>query len=145
MQTTSIWVLLNVAHKQVIQAFETELKRKGLPPVHWYEVLRNLELKPEGMRQNELQTMSLYTQVNLSRNVKKMIEDGLVKQTKAESDGRGRVLALTEDGKEMRRRMWQVYGGLMVSQIEDRVPTDVAPHFIKGLKSLVPDVDWPIE
>jgi DNA-binding MarR family transcriptional regulator len=78
MQTTSIWVLLNVAHKQVVQAFERELKRNGLPPVYWYEVLRNLELNPQGLRQNELQTMSLYTQVNLSRNVKGMVEQGFV-------------------------------------------------------------------
>ena len=145
MQTTSIWVLLNVAHKQVVQAFERELKRNGLPPVYWYEVLRNLELNPQGLRQNELQTMSLYTQVNLSRNVKGMVEQGFVKQTKAENDGRGRVLTLTEKGAEMRVRMWEIYSGLMVSEIEDRVPKDIAPAFIKGLRSLVPDVTWTPE
>jgi DNA-binding MarR family transcriptional regulator len=145
MQTTSIWVLLNVAHKQIIQTFETELKRKGLPPVHWYEVLRNLEMNPQGMRQNELQTMSLYSQVNLSPNVKKMIEEGLVKQTRAEDDGRGRVLTLTDDGVKMRKRMWEIYGGLMVTQIEDRMPSDIVPYFVRGLRCLVSDVDWPIE
>jgi hypothetical protein len=45
----------------------------------------------------------------------------------------------------MRVRMWKIYGGLMVSEIEDRVPKDIAPAFIKGLRSLVPDVTWTPE
>lgn len=144
-QTTAIWVLLNVAQKRVRETFEKELRKNGLPPPAWYDVLRSLQLHPEGLRQNQLEKMNLFGQVNLSRNLKRMIEDGLVNQTRAQEDGRGRILTLTEEGFTMQKRMWRVYGALMVSEIEDRVPASIAPAFAKGLKALVPDVDWPFE
>lgn len=145
MHTTAIWVLLNVAHKQVNQTFEIELRRSGLPPASWYDVLWSLEQQSDGLRQFELEKMSLFSQVNLSRNLKRMIEDGLVLQVRAKNDGRGRILTITDEGKTMRAKMWEVYGGLMISEIEERVPEQIAPAFVEGLKALVPDVSWPPE
>lgn len=137
-QTTAIWVLLNIAHKRVIQTFESELKRARLPSAAWYDILWALERAEGEMRQNELERQSLFDQPNLSRTIKRMVDDGLVTQCPAPSDRRGRVLRITEDGKALRAQMWKVYGGLMLSQIEDKVPAEHIAGLIEGLASLVP-------
>ncbi|MCK0126891.1 MarR family transcriptional regulator, partial [Gelidibacter sp. F2691] len=138
-QTTAIWVLLNKAHKLVTQKFETELKRAGLPSAAWYDILWALERAEEGMRQNELERQSLFDQPNLSRTLRRMVDDGLVTQCPAPSDRRGRVLRITDAGKALRARMWEIYGGLMLSQIEERVPNDHLGGLIEGLASLIPE------
>lgn len=144
-QTTAIWVLLNIAHKRVTQTFESELKRARLPSAAWYDILWALEREDEGMRQNELERQSLFDQPNLSRSLKRMVDDGLVTQCPAPSDRRGRVLRITEAGKTLRARMWEIYGGLMLSEIEDKVPEAHKKGLIEGLASLVPERDEKIE
>lgn len=140
-QTTSIWVLLHVAHRQVTHQFESELRRAGLPPAAWYDVLWGLERNPDGLRQFELERKSLFDQANLSRTLKRMVEDRLVCQVPAPEDRRGRILTITEEGKALRLRMWDVYGGLMLSEIEDKVPSELAQGLIDGLHALVPDFE----
>lgn len=144
-QTTAIWVLLNIAHKRVTQTFESELKRARLPSAAWYDILWALEREDEGMRQNELERQSLFDQPNLSRTIKRMVDDGLVTQCPAPSDRRGRVLRITEAGKSLRAQMWEVYGGLMLSQIEDKVPRIHIEGLIEGLAALVPERDEKIQ
>lgn len=138
-QTTAIWVLLNIVHKRVTQTFEAELKRARLPSAAWYDILWALEREDEGMRQNELERQSLFDQPNLSRTIKRMVDDGLVTQCPAPNDRRGRVLRITEPGKALRAQMWEIYGGLMLSEIEDKVPKAHAKGLIEGLASLVPE------
>ncbi|MDU8926516.1 MarR family winged helix-turn-helix transcriptional regulator [Alisedimentitalea sp. MJ-SS2] len=137
-ETTLIWVLLNIAHKTVTQRFETELRRAGLPPAAWYDVLWGLERNPQGMRQNQLERGSLFDQANLSRTLKRMVDDGLVTQCPAPEDRRGRILTITDAGRDLRLRMWEVYGGLMLSEIEDKVPAHARQGLIQGLQALVP-------
>jgi DNA-binding MarR family transcriptional regulator len=139
--TTAIWVLLNIAHKRVTHTFEAELKRAGLPPAAWYDVLWALECHPEGLRQNQLEGMSLFDQANLSRTIKRMVEDGLVTQVPAPEDRRGRILTITDAGHALRLAMWQVYGPLMISEIERKVPEGLAQGLVDGLQSLVPEFE----
>ncbi|MHA6265469.1 MarR family winged helix-turn-helix transcriptional regulator [uncultured Aliiroseovarius sp.] len=139
--TTDIWILLNVAHKRVTQKFETELKRAGLPPAGWYDILWGLERSPDGLRQFELERKSLFDQPNLSRTLKRMAEEGLVRQSPAPQDRRGRVLTITEQGKALRLKMWDVYGGLMKSEIESKVPADLTDGLIQGLSALAPEFE----
>jgi DNA-binding MarR family transcriptional regulator len=141
--TTQIWVLLNVAHRRVTQRFEAELRRGGLPPASWYDILWALECNPDGQRQYELERQSLFDQANLSRTIKRMVEDGLVSQIPAPEDKRGRVLTITAEGKALRLRMWDIYGGLMLSEIEDKVPANQTRGLIDGLKALIPGVELP--
>ena len=139
--TTAIWVLLNLAHRQVTGRFEVALKRAGLPNARWYDVLWALEKNggDKGLRQFELESFSLFDQPNLSRTLKRMVESGLVTQCAAENDGRGRVLRITEAGRDLRARMWQIYGGLMVSEIEEKLPADLAHALGQGLQYLLTD------
>ena len=100
---TDIWVYLNLAHHGLSQRFEAALRREGLPSTAWYDVLWGLERAPDGLRQYELQGQCLYDQPNLSRTLKRMVEDGLVRVETAGEDRRGRVFQLTETGREPAR------------------------------------------
>ncbi len=137
--TTAIWVLLNLAHRQVTGAFEAALKRAGLPNARWYDVLWALEKNggKEGLRQYELESFSLFDQPNLSRTLKRMVDMGLVTQCPAQTDGRGRVLRITDAGRDLRARMWQIYGGLMISEIEDKLSPEAATCLAQGLQFLL--------
>ena len=140
--TTAIWVLLNLVNRHVVGRFETELKRAGLPNTRWYDVLWALERQgTEGSRQFELEALSLFDQPNLSRTLKRMVEEGLVTQCTAENDGRGRVLHITETGRDLRARMWAVYGGLMLSEIEEKVAPEHLDGLKNGLRDLLPE-EW---
>jgi DNA-binding MarR family transcriptional regulator len=100
-----------------------------------------LECHPEGLRQNQLEGMSLFDQANLSRTIKRMVEDGLVTQVPAPEDRRGRILTITDAGHALRLAMWQVYGPLMISEIERKVPEGLAQGLVDGLQSLVPEFE----
>ncbi len=138
--TTAVWVLLNLAHRHVTGRFEAALRDAGLPSARWYDVLWALEKNgPGGLRQYELERYSLFDQPNLSRTLKRMVDQGLVTQCTAEDDGRGRVLNITEKGRDLRARMWQVYGGLMLSEIEEKVGHAHLPGLRAGLMDLLPE------
>lgn len=139
--TTEIWILLNVVHRRVTQRFEASLRGAGLPPPTWYDLLWALECRGDGMRQFELERVSLFDQPNLSRTLKQMIAMGLVAGITAPEDRRGRILTITAAGREMRQRIWQVYGALMISEIEDRISGEAARGLIDGLARLAPDFE----
>jgi DNA-binding MarR family transcriptional regulator len=141
--TSEIWVLLNLTHRHLTHTFETALRQAGLPNARWYQVLWMLERdgKDQGLRQFELEQGGLLDQPNLSRTLKKMTEMGLVTTVKAKDDGRGRVLCITSEGCDLRARMWDIYGALMISNIEERLEADEASQFLATLNKLMPD-DW---
>lgn len=103
-QTTAIWVLLNIAHKRVTQTFEAELKHARLPSAAWYDILWALERAEEGMRQNELERQSLFDQPNLSRTIKRMVDDGLVTQCPLQPTGAGVSCGSPKRAKRCGRR-----------------------------------------
>ena len=137
-ETTELWVRLNLAHRTLSRRFESQLREAGLPSPDWYDILWGLERAPDGLRQFELQKHCLYDQPNLSRTLKRMMNEGLVSAEPVCSDGRGRTLRLTDAGRTLRARMWKIYGALMIEAIEDRLTKDEARQVIAGLKALDP-------
>ena len=138
-QTTEVWVRLNLVHRALSRRFELSLRQAGLPSTVWYDILWGLERSPDGMRQFELQQQCLYDQPNLSRILKRMMDEGLVLMERALTDGRGRVFRLTDAGRALRARMWTVYGQMMIDEIEDSLSCEATGHLVEGLRAF--DVD----
>jgi DNA-binding MarR family transcriptional regulator len=64
-----------------------------------YDVLSNLSAAPDRRRRlSELAARMLWSQSRLSHHVTRMEQRGLVLRDECESDGRGSVVVLTEDG-----------------------------------------------
>src|SRR6266540_2843907 len=88
--TIRAWARLMKAQNQALASVEGALKAAGLRPF-------------------ELERAMLLAQYNLSRLVDRMAAAGYVERRPCADDGRGHLIAITEAGRAMRRRMWPVY------------------------------------
>lgn len=131
------WVRLLRAHQAALSQVEGGLKAAGLPPLAWYDVLLELERADEpGMRPFELERALLLPQYGLSRLVARMEAAGLVERRQCPGDGRGQMLAATEAGREMRRRMWPVYAAGLERAVGRHLSPDEAGQLAELLGKL---------
>ena len=105
------WVALLGTSQRLLSALEDTLKKAGLPPLVWFDVLIELEhAGADGLRPFELVDRMLLAQYNVSRLLARLEADGLVERLDCPDDGRGQVVRITKAGRTMQRRMWRVYG-----------------------------------
>ena len=105
-----VWARLMKAQRLALASVERKLKAAGLPPLVWYDVLLEVERAGhEGLRPFELERVMLLAQYNLSRLVDRIERAGFVERRACEDDGRGQLVAITERGKAIRRKMWPIY------------------------------------
>ena len=115
---TALWVALNIAQRTIYQAIDAALKAEDLPPLRWYDVLWSIERAAgDGRRAYELEHLLLFEQSNLSRLLRRMVDEDLVSEAVFERDRRGKVLRITSKGRRVRKQMWNVYGPLLHSYI----------------------------
>jgi DNA-binding MarR family transcriptional regulator len=108
--TVQAWARLTRAQQRAQGKIEAMLKAAGLPPLAWYDVLLETERAGKGgLRPFELERAMLLAQYNLSRLVDRMAAAGLVERRPCDDDARGHMVAITDAGRTMRRRMWPVY------------------------------------
>jgi DNA-binding MarR family transcriptional regulator len=62
------------------------------------------------MRMHELADTAVIARSNLTRLVDKLEKEGLVARERVSDDRRGAYARITQEGREMRSRMWTVYG-----------------------------------
>lgn len=104
------WARLMKAQQLALAAIEGDLKAAGLPPLAWYDVLLEVERAGgDGLRPFELERAMLLAQYNLSRLIDRIEQAGYVERRACEEDGRGQLIATTERGRAIRRKMWPVY------------------------------------
>ena len=126
------WVRLLRAHTSALGQIETALKRAGLPPLSWYDVLLELERAKKPMRLRALQAELLLAQYNLSRLVDRLEAEGLVRRTDDPTDGRGQLVSLTAKGARLRRRMWPTYARSIHDAVGSHLSADEA-HTLANL------------
>lgn len=117
------WFRFVKAHRCLIREIERRLAADGLPAYAWYDALWGLESGPNGTRRmNELADVMAIERYNLTRLVDRLEAQGLVTRSRASDDGRGAYATITERGKVLRKKMWQVYEGavdeLFLSQFD---------------------------
>lgn len=104
------WARLVRASQNVIAAIEADLKAAGLPSLHWYDVLLELDGARGGaLRPSEIAEQTLFERYSVTRLVDRMEKRGLVERGPCPEDARGAIVRITEAGRELRREMWPVY------------------------------------
>ncbi|MCA1490267.1 winged helix-turn-helix transcriptional regulator [Ensifer sp. NBAIM29] len=127
MATTEAWIGLMRAQQRLLTAIEKDFKRAGLPPLGWYDVLWELVKADDGrLRPFEIETRTLLAQYNLSRLIDRLEREGLVRREAFVQDGRGQWVVITEDGRAMRARMWQIYAPSIERHVGARLSEDEA-------------------
>ncbi|ENN88083.1 transcriptional regulator MarR family [Rhizobium freirei PRF 81] len=110
------------AQQIVLDAVEQDLKAASLPPLGWYDVLLELSRAEGGrLRPYEIEQRTLLAQHNLSRLLDRMEKAGLVQREVFSEDGRGRWVILTDDGRAMQKRMWNVYAPAIQRHLGDKL------------------------
>ena len=132
--TVQAWARLLRAHQIALASVEKALKNDNLPPLIWYDVLLELERAGDkGLRPFELERELLLPQYGVSRLIERIEKAGHLKRETCEDDGRGQHLAITTAGRELRRRMWPVYG----QAIEDAVGTKLTSTQARNISELL--------
>jgi DNA-binding MarR family transcriptional regulator len=116
----SAWAALLTARALVVDAVEVRLAEASLPELAWYDVLWALERAGGArLRMHELAAQTVITRSNLTRLVDRLEAAGLVARERDAEDRRGAFAVLTPAGRELRGRMWKVYGGA-IDELFDR-------------------------
>lgn len=132
------WARLFRSSKLLLERAETDLKRAGLPPLSWYDVLFEVHEAPEGcIRQFELGEKVLLPKYNLSRLLDRLVTEGLVERHNCPEDKRGTVVHLTPAGRSLLKRMWKVYGRAIRTHFEERLSKTEVAALAKTLQRLI--------
>lgn len=116
----SAWAALLTARALVVDRVEARLADAGLPELAWYDVLWALERAPgTRLRMHELAAQTVIARSNMTRLVDRLEADGAVARERDVEDRRGAFAVLTPAGRELRGRMWRVYGPA-VDELFDR-------------------------
>ena len=107
----SAWPAFLTAHDALVVVIEERLRAAGLPDLTWYVVLWVLERAPENrLRMHELADKAVIARSNLTRLIDRMEKAGLVCRERVSDDRRGAYAKVTDDGRDLRARMWTIYG-----------------------------------
>ena len=128
---------MNLAQRSIYRAIDSSLKIEGLPPLRWYDVLWELEQADDGLRPFELESLLIFEQSNLSRLLRRIIDEGLVEERRYSQDGRGKILHITATGQQLRKRMWRVYGPLIQKHVGNILDQQDANVVAASLNSLI--------
>ncbi len=104
------WIALTRTQTQVLTNIESALSNADLPSLTWYDILLELEKSgDQGLRAFRLQENLLLPQYSISRLLDRIEKSGYMERRPSDLDGRGHALFITDLGKEIRQKMWQVY------------------------------------
>lgn len=134
---TDLWITINRVQRGIYRSIDTKLKQQGLPALRWYDVLWELERSKHGLRPFELENKLIFEQSNLSRLLKRIIGDGLAQEVVSENDKRGKVIQITAEGIEVRKKMWCIYGPLIQKHMGEMIKSPKISEFTEALNSLI--------
>jgi DNA-binding MarR family transcriptional regulator len=124
---TNAWTMLTRTQQGLLAAIEGDLRDADMPQLSWYDVLLELSREESGrLRPYQIEERTLLTQYNLSRLIDRLEAAGLVSKEPFGDDGRGRVIALTERGRDVRSKAWDVYGASIASRVGSKLTEDEA-------------------
>src|SRR2546428_12730190 len=92
------WSALLRAHATLMRQLETDLESKTGLALADYDVLAQLALAGGLLRMTELADQALISRSGMTRRVARLVDEGLVRRTDTDADGRGVVVVLTDAG-----------------------------------------------
>jgi DNA-binding MarR family transcriptional regulator len=92
------WRSLLRAHASLMRELATDLAMKTRLPLGDFDVLAQLALAGGELRMTDLAARTFSSRSAITRRVDRLVEEGLVGRTRADADGRGIVVGLTDTG-----------------------------------------------
>jgi DNA-binding MarR family transcriptional regulator len=92
------WLSLLRAHATLMRQLETQLEEQTGLALADYDVLAQLAIAGGELRMTELANRALISRSGMTRRVARLVDEGLVRRSETDADGRGVVVALTDAG-----------------------------------------------
>jgi DNA-binding MarR family transcriptional regulator len=92
------WRALLRAHSSLMRELSTDLAMKTRLPLGDFDALFQLASAGGELRMTDLAARTFSSRSAMTRRVDRLVEEGLVGRTSSDADGRGVVIALTENG-----------------------------------------------
>lgn len=92
------WSSLLRAHATLLRQLETELEKETGLALADFDVLAQLAIAGGELRMATLANRALISRSGMTRRAARLVDQGLVRRTGADADGRGVVIALTDAG-----------------------------------------------
>lgn len=132
------WARLMHAQQSLLERAERDLKRAGLPPLAWYDVLLEVNRADDGrLRQFEIGDKVLLSKHNLSRLLDRLENEGLVNRQACEEDRRGADVVITRAGRALLKKMWPVYQRAITAYFGRLLSEDEAAQLAELMQRLV--------
>jgi DNA-binding MarR family transcriptional regulator len=127
-----IWVNLLRIQRRLQRVVERRLKRIGLPPLVWHDVLQLLASQSGGeLSALDIEQRLSLRQYQVSRLVDHLTQGGLVSRRRLVSVGRPIFVCLTERGRDLQQRMAEVYASTVDTELTSQFrPQEVADAII---------------
>jgi DNA-binding MarR family transcriptional regulator len=92
------WRSLLRAHATLMRQLEKELKQQTGLALADYDVLAQLAIADGELRMTDLASRALISRSGMTRRIARLVDEGLVRRSEANADGRGVLVALTNAG-----------------------------------------------
>jgi DNA-binding MarR family transcriptional regulator len=92
------WRALLRAHASLMRELSTDLAMRARLPLGDFDALAQLALSGGELRMTDLASKAFSSRSAMTRRVDRLVDEGLVRRTSSDADGRGVVIALTETG-----------------------------------------------
>src|SRR5438093_2528398 len=92
------WDALLRAHATLLRQLETDLEIKTGLALADFDVLAQLAIAGGSLRMTELADHALISRSGMTRRVTRLVQEGLVRRSHADADGRGVVVQLKKSG-----------------------------------------------
>ncbi len=130
--------MLHRANRRLLEEVGAALKRAGLPPLDWYDVLLELRRAGEdGLRQFEVGDKILLSKHNLSRLIDRLEKQALVRREATAEDGRGNRIKITTEGKQLLRKVWPVYADSIQREFGNKLNEREAQQLARLLRKVM--------
>jgi DNA-binding MarR family transcriptional regulator len=92
------WRALLRAHASLMRELATDLAMRTRLPLGDFDALAQLALAGGELRMTDLASRTFSSRSAMTRRVDRLVEEGLVRRTSSDADGRGVVIGLSETG-----------------------------------------------
>ena len=101
--------LVEPLHRRLLDVIKDEFERRGRDDVNSVQALLLYNIGDKELTASELRTRGYYLGSNVSYNVKKLVDLGLINHQRSRVDRRSVRISLTEDGQEIAETVAKLY------------------------------------
>lgn len=128
-----LWLRMLTLTQLIEKQVRTQLREQWGTTLPRFDLMAQLERKPDGLKMNELSRRMMVTGGNVTGITDQLVAEGLVERVEVEGDRRAYRVRLTPHGRALFGEMARQHEGWIVAAFEGLTPAEVeALHQLLG-------------